>query len=57
MVESTFVQGVLVGGTVGLVRAGSSFARAIQTGDLRGYAALLIMGVSGLILYFLIVSM
>ena len=56
VVESTFVQGVLVGGTVGIVRAGSSFARAIQTGDLRGYAALLIIGVSGLVLYFLIVS-
>ena len=56
VVESTFVQGVLVGGTVGIVRAGTSFARAIQTGDLRGYAALLVMGVSGLVLYFLIVS-
>ncbi|MDQ4048058.1 MAG: NADH-quinone oxidoreductase subunit L, partial [Actinomycetota bacterium] len=56
VVESTFVQGVLVGGTVGIVRAGSSFARAIQTGDLRGYAALLIMGVSGLVLYFLVVA-
>ena len=56
VIESTFVQGVLVGGTVGIVRAGSSFARAIQTGDLRGYAGLLVVGVSGLALYFLIVS-
>ena len=56
VVESTFVQGVLVGGTVGIVRAGTSLARSIQTGELRSYAALLLMGVSGLILYFLIVS-
>jgi NADH-quinone oxidoreductase subunit L len=56
VVESTIVQGVLVGGTVGLVRAGTSLARSIQTGELRSYAALLLVGVSGLILYFLIVS-
>ncbi|MBA3359844.1 MAG: NADH-quinone oxidoreductase subunit L [Thermoleophilaceae bacterium] len=56
VVESTFVQGVIVGGTVGLVRAGTSFARSIQTGELRSYAALLLIGVSGLVLYFLIVA-
>ena len=56
VIESAFVQGVLVDGTVGLVRAGSSFARSIQTGELRAYAALLLIGVSGLVLYFLIVA-
>ncbi len=56
VVESAFVQGVLVGGTVGLVRAGTSLARAIQTGELRAYAALVLMGVGSLVLYFLIVS-
>jgi NADH-quinone oxidoreductase subunit L len=56
VIESAFVQGVLVDGTVGLVRAGSSFARSIQTGELRAYAALLLAGVSGLLLYFLIVA-
>ena len=56
MVESAFVQGVLVGGTVGLVRAGTSFARSIQTGELRAYALLLLLGVGGIVLYFLIVS-
>jgi NADH-quinone oxidoreductase subunit L len=56
VVESDFVQGVLVGGTTGVVRAGSSFARAIQSGYLRGYALVLLMGVGGLALYFLIVS-
>jgi NADH-quinone oxidoreductase subunit L len=56
VVESAFVQGVLVDGTVGLVRAGTSMARSIQTGELRSYALLLVMGVSGLALYFLIVA-
>jgi NADH-quinone oxidoreductase subunit L len=56
VLESAFVQGVLVGGTVGLVRAGTSFARSIQTGELRSYAALLLTGVGALVLYFLIVS-
>jgi NADH-quinone oxidoreductase subunit L len=54
--DSTVVQGVMIGGTVGLVRAGTSFARSIQTGELRSYAALLLAGVGGLVLYFLIVS-
>ena len=56
VVESAFVQGVLVGGTTGLVRAGTSFARSIQTGELRAYAGLLIAGVGGTVLYFLVVS-
>jgi NADH-quinone oxidoreductase subunit L len=56
VVESVFIQGVLVGGTVGAVRAGTSFARAIQTGELRAYAFLLVSGLGALVLYFLIVS-
>jgi NADH-quinone oxidoreductase subunit L len=56
VVESRFVQGVLVDGTVGLVRMGTAFARSIQTGELRGYALLLLVGMSGLLLYFLVVS-
>ena len=44
VVESTFVQGVLVNGTVGLVRAGTTLARSIQTGELRAYAFLLLVG-------------
>jgi NADH-quinone oxidoreductase subunit L len=56
VVESTFVQDVLAGGTVGVVRAGTSLARSIQTGELRSYAALLLVGVSGMVLYFLIVA-
>jgi len=56
VVESAFVQGVIVGGTVAVVRAGTSFARSIQDGYLRGYALVLLMGVSGLALYFLVAS-
>jgi len=56
VVESRFVQGVIVGGTVGIVRAGTTFARSIQTGELRGYALLLLVGMSGLLLYFLVVA-
>ncbi|MFL5868491.1 MAG: NADH-quinone oxidoreductase subunit L [Thermoleophilaceae bacterium] len=56
VVETDFVQGTIVGGATGAVRAGSSFARAIQTGYLRGYALLLLVGLGGLALYFLISS-
>ena len=48
------MQGVIVGGATGVVRAGTSFARAIQTGYLRAYALVLLMGVGALVLYFLI---
>jgi NADH-quinone oxidoreductase subunit L len=56
VVENAFVQGVIVGGTSAAVRAGSSFARSIQGGYLRGYALALLMGVAGLALYFLIAA-
>ena len=56
MVETDFVQGFIVGGATGVVRAGTSFARAIQTGFLRAYALLLLVGAAALLLYFLISS-
>ncbi|MBA3301822.1 MAG: NADH-quinone oxidoreductase subunit L, partial [Thermoleophilaceae bacterium] len=56
VIESEIVQGVFVGGTTGVVRAGTNFARAIQNGYLRSYAGLLLLGLGGLGLYFLIVS-
>jgi NADH-quinone oxidoreductase subunit L len=56
VIEIEFVQGVLTGGTAALVRAGTAFARSIQTGYLRAYALLLLMGLGGLLLYFLLVS-
>jgi NADH-quinone oxidoreductase subunit L len=56
VIETEFVQGAIVGGAVGVVRVGSSVARSVQTGSLRGYALMLLIGVGGLALYFLIAS-
>jgi NADH-quinone oxidoreductase subunit L len=56
VIESDFVQGFIVGGAVGVVRAGSSLARQIQTGYVRSYALVLVIGVLALGLYFLLVS-
>jgi len=55
-VERVFVQRTIVGGAAGAVRAGTAVARALQTGYLRAYALLLLAGVCGLGLYFLIAS-
>jgi NADH-quinone oxidoreductase subunit L len=55
-VERVLVQNTLVGGASGVVRAGTALARAIQTGYLRAYALLLLVGVCALALYFLIAS-
>jgi NADH-quinone oxidoreductase subunit L len=54
--EPGFVQGVIVNGAAGAVRAGTSIARTIQTGYLRVYALVLLVGVGGLALYFLLAS-
>jgi len=54
--ERVFVDRTLVGGTTGIVRAGSTAVRAAQTGFLRYYAALLVVGVAAVALYFLIAS-
>jgi NADH-quinone oxidoreductase subunit L len=52
--ERVFVQDTLIGGTTGLVRAGSATVRAVQNGFLRYYAALLVLGVAGVGFYFLL---
>jgi NADH-quinone oxidoreductase subunit L len=52
--ERLVVNGVLVGGTTGAVRAGSAAVRAAQSGYLRYYITLLLAGVVGLGLYFLV---
>ena len=52
--ERVFVDGALVGGSTGVVRLASAGVRRVQTGYLRYYAALLLMGVTGLGAYFLI---
>jgi NADH-quinone oxidoreductase subunit L len=53
-VERVFVEGAIVGGVTTVVRACSASVRAAQTGLLRYYAALLVLGVSALGLYFLL---
>jgi NADH-quinone oxidoreductase subunit L len=53
-VERVVVNGALVGGAGGIVRAASAGVRTIQSGYLRYYAALLLVGLTGLGAYFLI---
>jgi NADH-quinone oxidoreductase subunit L len=52
--ERVFVDDTLVGGTTGIVRAGSAAVRAAQSGFVRYYAALLVVGVAGVGFYFLL---
>ncbi len=52
--ERIFVNGTLVGGTTGIVRAGSAAVRAVQSGYLRSYAAFLLVGLAAVGLYFLL---
>jgi NADH-quinone oxidoreductase subunit L len=54
--ERLFVQDTLIGGTTGIVRAGSAAVRAAQSGFVRYYAALLVLGVTGVGFYFLLQS-
>ena len=54
MFERVFVDETLVGGTTGIVRAGSAAVRAAQSGFVRYYAALLVLGVTGVGFYFLL---
>jgi NADH-quinone oxidoreductase subunit L len=54
--ERVFVDETLIGGTTGIVRAGSAAVRAAQSGFVRYYAALLILGVAGVGFYFLLQS-
>ncbi|MFI4993779.1 MAG: NADH-quinone oxidoreductase subunit L [Solirubrobacterales bacterium] len=54
--EQVFVQDTLIGGSTGIVRAGSAAVRAVQSGFLRYYAALLVLGVAGVGFYFLLQS-
>jgi NADH-quinone oxidoreductase subunit L len=56
VLERIVVAGAITGGTVGAVRAGSAAVRRFQTGFLRYYAGAMVVGVSGIALYFLISS-
>ncbi len=52
--ERVVVDGAIVGGTTGLVRAGSAAVRTLQNGFLRYYVALLVLGAAGVAFYFLL---
>jgi len=52
--ERVFVDETLIGGTTGIVRAGSAAVRAAQSGFVRYYAALLVLGVTAVGFYFLL---
>jgi NADH-quinone oxidoreductase subunit L len=54
VLERSVVGGGITGGTSGIVRAGSAAVRRAQTGFLRYYAALMVIGLSAVALYFLI---
>ena len=54
VIERGFVNGTLVGGTSTAVRALSAAVRGVQSGYLRYYAALLLVGLTSLSAYFLI---
>jgi NADH-quinone oxidoreductase subunit L len=54
VVERLFVDGALTGGATGVVRAGSAAVRAVQTGFLRSYAALIVVGMVAVTVYFLV---
>jgi NADH-quinone oxidoreductase subunit L len=52
--ERIVINGVFIGGSTAAVRAGSAAVRAVQSGYLRYYAALLLLGLTALALYFLV---
>ncbi len=54
VLERGVVGGGITGGTVGVVRAASASVRRAQTGFLRYYAAVVIVGLSAMALYFLV---
>jgi NADH-quinone oxidoreductase subunit L len=54
--ERVVVNGLFVGGPVGLVRAGSAAVRSRQSGFLRAYAALMLLGLFGVVLWLLLAS-
>ncbi len=52
--ERLVVEDALVGGASGIVRAGSAIVRSVQSGLLRYYAAMIVLGVAAVGLYFLL---
>ena len=56
VLERIVIGSGVTGGTLGVVRAGSAAVRRAQTGFLRYYAALMVIGTFGVALYFLVSS-
>ena len=56
VLERIVISGGVTGGITGIVRSGSAAVRRGQTGFLRYYAAAMILGLSAVVLYFLISS-
>ncbi len=56
VLERVVIGGAVTDGTTGIVRAGSAAVRRAQTGFLRYYAAVMVIAISGVALYFLISS-
>jgi NADH-quinone oxidoreductase subunit L len=56
VLERVVIGDGITGGVTGIVRAGSAAVRRAQTGFVRYYAALVVVGLSALALYFLITS-
>jgi NADH-quinone oxidoreductase subunit L len=56
VIERVFIDGGVTGGPTGAVRAGSAAVRAIQTGFLRNYAGLIVIGMVAVTAYFLLQS-
>jgi NADH-quinone oxidoreductase subunit L len=54
--ERIVVNGALIGGTTGVIKASSSAVRAAQTGLLRSYTALFVVGVAAIGIYFLLAA-
>jgi NADH-quinone oxidoreductase subunit L len=54
--ERRVIDETIIGGTTGVVRAGSAAVRAVQSGFVRYYAALLVLGLAGVGFYFLLQS-
>ena len=56
VLERIVISGGVTGGVTGAVRSGSAAVRRAQTGMLRVYAAAMVLGLSAVVLYFLISS-
>jgi NADH-quinone oxidoreductase subunit L len=56
VLDRGLVSGGLTGGGTGIVEAASALVRRLQTGFLRSYAAMMVVGASAVALYFLVSS-